>query len=179
MFQLADDSSIGTKSFGDLVTGFDQLMESSNSKYMVTNFDKTFYLQLCDNPAREPIRLRNGNMIFPAKNDEHLSWKMFMSSNNIALHIKRNLARRAFNITKFFSSLEINEMTPIKIKVQVLDTCMLGAYLYGCELDTCMLGAYLYGCELDTCMFGAYLYGCELDTCMFGAYLYGCECLVY
>ena len=45
---------------------------------MVTNFDKTFYLQLCDNPAREPIRLRNGNVILPAKTDEHrsLSWEM-------------------------------------------------------------------------------------------------------
>ena len=33
----------------------------------------------------------------------------------------------------FTDWLHINEMTPINIKIQVLDSCMFAAYLYGCE----------------------------------------------
>ena len=72
VFQLADDSSVATNSFEDLKTGFGQLIDASNSKFMVTNVDKTFYLHLSDDPMREEIKLPTGNKITAAVNDEHI-----------------------------------------------------------------------------------------------------------
>ena len=106
---------------------------------MTTNLDKTFYLQLCDNPTRQPVFLRKNKVILSAINDEHLYLGMwFITSNNIIQHIRCNLSHRTFNIIKFYNWLEINEMTPINIKIQVLDTCMFAAYLYGCECWWCI-----------------------------------------
>ena len=55
------------------------------------------------------------------------------TSNDTMQHIKCNLKHRAFNIVKFYAWPDINENTPIQIKIQVLDSCMFAAYLYGCE----------------------------------------------
>ena len=38
-----------------------------------------------------------------------------------------------FHIKKYFDWSDINQQTPIKIKLQVLDACMFSAYLYGSE----------------------------------------------
>ena len=58
---------------------------------------------------------------------------LFIPSNNITQIIQANLNHRAFNIKKCYDWLDINENTPIKIKLQVLDTCMFAAYLYETE----------------------------------------------
>ena len=134
VFQLADDSSIATNTITELNTGFGQLIDGSELKFMVTNVAKTFYLHLHDNPIREELALKNGYKISPAKNDEHLYLGMwFLASSDLTLHTLCNLSHRAFNINMFTDWLHINEMTPINIKIQVLDSCMFAAYLYGCE----------------------------------------------
>ena len=98
VFQLADDSSIVTKSHVDLTIAFDQLVDASELKYMTTNLDKTFYLQLCDNPTRQPVYLLNNKVILSAINDEHLYLRMwFITSNNIIQHIRCNLLHRALH----------------------------------------------------------------------------------
>ena len=134
VFQLADDSSIVTTSFEDLTVGFEQLIDVSNQKFMVTNFGKTFYLHLSDEPIRQPICLPNNRIILPADKDEHLYLGMwFTISNLITQQVKCNLSHRAYNVVKFYSWVDVNEMTPINIKTQGLDSCMFAAYLYGCE----------------------------------------------
>ena len=106
---------------------------------MITNIDKTFYLHLAENPTTEPIHLCNNRKISSAENNEHLYLGMwFTTTNDIHLHVKDNLKHRAYNIQKFFNWLEINELTPIKIKLQVLDSCMFAAYLYGSECWWCI-----------------------------------------
>ena len=57
----------------------------------------------------------------------------FIASNDLSAHIRKNLADRKFNIQKYYDWLDINESTPIKIKIQVLYSCMFAAYLYGVE----------------------------------------------
>ena len=115
------------------------MISDSDQKCMITNIDKTFYLHLAENPTTEPIHLCNNRKISSAENNEHLYLGMwFTTTNDIHLHVKNNLKHRAYNIQKFFNWLEINELTPIKIKLQVLDSCMFAAYLYGSECWWCI-----------------------------------------
>ena len=72
IFQLADDSSLVVNSIESLCDGFGQLIDASDTKFMVTNTDKTFYLHLCDEPVKVDIQLSNGITIQSAENDEHL-----------------------------------------------------------------------------------------------------------
>ena len=57
----------------------------------------------------------------------------FMASSEIWQQILCNFRHRSFNIKKFCEWLDINNLTPINIKIFVLDACMFAAYLYGCE----------------------------------------------
>ena len=134
VFQLADDASIVTTSFDDLRTAFGQIIDESDKKRMITNLEKTFYLNLSTEPITEPVYISNNRIVNPAENNEHLYLGMwFTTSNSITKQISCNISHRAFNVVKFYQWLEVNEMTPINIKIQVLDSCMFAAYLYGCE----------------------------------------------
>ena len=134
VLQLADDSTILTNSFNDLTIAFKQFIQESKENFMVTNYDKTFYLNISSNPVREPIQLSCKEIIHHADKDEHLYLGMWIiASNDIVQHIKCNLKNRAYNIKKYYDWLNINEVTPIQIKLRVLDCCLLAAYLYGCE----------------------------------------------
>ena len=48
---------------------------------------------------------------------------LFIPSINITEIIQANLNRRAFNIKTFCDWLDINENTPMEIKLQMLETC--------------------------------------------------------
>ena len=134
VLQLADDASIATTSHVNLSIAFNQLIEMSKNKYMITNIDKTKFVNLSKTPQKFPIKLSETQTIEYAKNDEHLYLGMWItSSDDIVDHIRSNLSHRKFNISKFYSWLAINEETPIKIKLQVYNSCMLASYLYGCE----------------------------------------------
>ena len=133
-FLLADDATVNVDSVVNLATGFGQVIDASERKFMVTNMTKTFYLHLCDDPFTEAIKLYNGNIINAAENNEHVYLGMwFKTSADITEQMKCNLDHRAFNIKKFYDWLDVNLMTPINIKLCVMDACMFAAYLYGCE----------------------------------------------
>ena len=134
VLQLADDASILTTSHSYLATAFRQMMDGSDEEFMLTNLEKTFFLDLCKNPDTDPIRVSESQSIQYAENNSHPYLGMgIVSSNEIVDHIKYNLSQRKYNIKKYYDWLEINESTPIRIKLQVLDCCMMLAYLYGCE----------------------------------------------
>ena len=57
----------------------------------------------------------------------------FVASACITAQMLCNLDHRNYNIKKFYDWLDVNFMTPISIKLCVLDACMFAAYLYGCE----------------------------------------------
>ena len=72
--------------------------------------------------------------IEPAGNGKYIYLGMlFVPTDDVTELIKANLEYRSFNIKKYFDWLVVNENTPIKIKLQVLDACMFTAYLYGSE----------------------------------------------
>ena len=84
---------------------------------MITNIDKTKFVNLSKTPQKFHIKLSETQTIEYAKNDEHLYLGMWItSSDDIVDHIRSNLSHRKFNISKFYSWLAINEETPIKIK---------------------------------------------------------------
>ena len=134
VFQLADDSSVAVNKVVNLCSGFGQLIDASDEKFMVTNTDKTFYLHLCDEPITDDIELNNGTIIHSAPNNEHLYLGMwFKTSAFITEQMKNNLNHRAFHIKKYYDWLNVNLMTPIIVKLWVLYSCMFAAYLHGCE----------------------------------------------
>ena len=134
VFQLADDATVNVDSIMNLTTGFGQIIDASEEKFMVTNMTKTFYLHLCDDPFTEAINLYNGKVIKAAENNLHIYLGMwFKTTADITEQMKCNLDHRGFNIKKFYDWLDVNAMTPIIIKLCVMDACMFAAYLYGCE----------------------------------------------
>ena len=53
--QLADDASIISNSYNDLAIAFKQLIEVSESKGMVINVEKIFYIHASKNPTQTPL----------------------------------------------------------------------------------------------------------------------------
>ena len=82
VLQLADDSTILTNSFNDLTIAFKQFIQESKKNFMVTNYDKTFYLNISSNPVREPIQLSCKEIIHHADKDEHLYLGMWIIASN-------------------------------------------------------------------------------------------------
>ena len=54
----------------------------------------------------------------------------FFPTNDINRIILRNLDKRATYISKFYSWLQINENTPIEVKLMVSDNYVFGAIFY-------------------------------------------------
>ena len=134
LLQLADDTALLAEERSFLRNEFQQCLQFSADNYMYANVEKTFFLNLSDNVDTEPIVLDNITTINPTKNNEYVYLGMkFVASNDLVIHIKKNLKDRMFNVQKFYDWLDINESTPIKVKPQVLYTCMFSAYLYGVE----------------------------------------------
>ena len=110
VLQLADDASIITNSFKDLSVAFQQIIQASCEKFMVTNIEKTFYLNLSKHSIRLPIYLPDNQTVQHADNDEHLYLGMWLTTSNETMqHIKCKLKHRALNIVTFYAWLNINE----------------------------------------------------------------------
>ena len=134
VLQLADDTALMAEEKTMQCTQFNQCLKFSKDNYMIPNTDKTYFLHLSKEPDLEPILLHDGTTIQPAIDNEHIYLGMkFITSDDITDHIKKNLQDRSFHIKRFYEWLEVNEYTPIKIKLQTLYSCMFNAYLYGCE----------------------------------------------
>ena len=58
---------------------------------------------------------------------------LFFPTNDLNEIILKNINRRMVNVSKYYAWLEVNEDTPIDIKLLVLDQCMFTALLYGIE----------------------------------------------
>ena len=134
LLQLADDTALLTESLETLKEIFTQVLAYSKSKFMVANLKKTYYMHLCKQSINIPLEINDNQTIHPAKDGKYTYLGMlFTPTNDITEIIEANLKSRSFHIKKYFEWIDVNEHTPIKIKLQVLDACMLSAYLYGAE----------------------------------------------
>ena len=58
---------------------------------------------------------------------------IFLPTNEMFEIILKNINDRKGNISKYYAWLEINESTPIEVKLLVLDICFFSSILYGIE----------------------------------------------
>lgn len=133
--QLADDTAVLSENTSTLAIKIKNSFDHSNSIYQVMNMDKVVYLHLSTKPQLIPLQIDQSIFIQPAditSGCNYLGFKLF-HTNDIMDMVNRNLNSRMFNLSKFYSWLEINEHTPIKVKLLVLDSCMFNALLYSCE----------------------------------------------
>ena len=54
-------------------------------------------------------------------------------TNSLTEIITHNINKKMYNIAKYNAWLDVNKNTPFSIKLLVLDNCVLGSILYGCE----------------------------------------------
>ena len=133
--QLADDTITLAESFNSLQVKLKALFEYSRSKGQVPNIKKTLYGNFVKNPVTEPMKIEEGsyvNSIHLEKGCNYLGM-LFLPTDELIKIIRFNIKSRKKHIAKYHAWLEVNETTPIETKLLVLDSCVLGAMLYGCE----------------------------------------------
>ena len=134
VLQLAYDSALFAEDRDLLRGAFSQCTKFSAENYMFANVRKTVFLHLAEESDTTALQLEENTIIEAAENNEHTYLGVkFVASNNIIRHIQKNFQGRMYNVNKFYDWLSINEFTPVKIKLQVLYTCMFNAYLYAVE----------------------------------------------
>ena len=133
--QLADDSAIYAEKIWNLVTKFKRIFGYSSEKRQVANIPKTVYCNFSANPRTSPLQVDDDltlKSVDPMKGYKYIGMIVF-PTNNITDIIQRNVNKRMVNFAKFHAWLSVNELTPIEIKLKVLDSCVLGAVLYASE----------------------------------------------
>ena len=91
---------------------------------MSANLTNTFYIHLKEAGITDAIEINNKDKIYSAKNGKHTYLcVLFVNSQDSQEHIVANIENRKFNIKKYYDWLDLNENTPIKIKIKVLYTC--------------------------------------------------------
>ena len=57
----------------------------------------------------------------------------FLPTNDFSMIIRKNINSRMGNLSRYYGWLNVNETTPIKIKLRILDNCMYSSLTYGME----------------------------------------------
>ena len=97
VFQLADDTALLAEAINILCQMFGKCLQFSDENFMFANIDKTYFLHLQDDPDTHPIQIDDNTTISAAELNEYIYLGViFVASNNILRHIKRNLQNRAF-----------------------------------------------------------------------------------
>ena len=133
--QLADDTITLAEKQDSLVSKIRCLLEYSQNIYQVPNLTKTFFCHFSNNPSLDPIQINRDISIASVnvkKGYKYLGMK-FIPTNDINKIIDINMNERINNVCKFYSWLEVNDETPIEIKLLVLDSCIFNSILYGIE----------------------------------------------
>ena len=132
--QLADDTSFYATTILNLEYKFRAILSYSAERYQVPNISKTKYCNFSKKPYTDPITI-DENVSIKSVDDKGYKYigMMFYPTNDMDTIIQKNIDKRMGNIAKFYGWLEVNENTPIEVKLMVFDTCMWLAILYGCE----------------------------------------------
>ena len=133
--QLADDSAIYAEMLDNLITKFRRIFRYSEEKNQIANVKKTVYGNFSKNPRLTPLEVDNNivlNSIDPIKGYKYIGLSVY-PTNDITEIIQRNINKRMMNFAKFHAWLSVNELTPIEVKLQTYDSCVLGAVLSSSE----------------------------------------------
>ena len=133
--QLADDTAFYAENVESLRSKFKRIFAYSSDKYQIPNTSKTKYCHFSKSPSADPIVVDEHiivNSVTEEKGYKYLGM-LFFPTNDITKIVTRNVNNRVGSISKFYAWLDINEHTPLEIKLMVLDNCMFSAILYGVE----------------------------------------------
>ena len=133
--QLADDTATLAEKIQNLKLKLIKLFQYSADKYQYPNIKKTLYCHFSENPSYEPIILDGQQHIESIDKDKGYKYLglLFFPTNDIKVIIKKNFNKRKIHLAKFYAWLNINETTPIDVKLIVWDSCVMLAILYACE----------------------------------------------
>ena len=130
--QLADDTAFYAENLENLRKKLHAILLYSARKYQVPNIMKTKYCHFSKFPSYENLNVDEHTSIGsidPIKGYKYLGM-LFYPTDNINDIILRNWNKRIGNISKFYAWLEINNNTPIELKLLVLDNCMFSLILW-------------------------------------------------
>ena len=133
--QLADDSAIYAEMIRNLVLKFNRIFDYSDEKGQIANISKTVYCNFSSHPRLSPLEIKENltlKSVDPVKGYKYIGTVMY-PTNDVADIIQRNVNKRIVNFVKFQAWLSVNEHTPIDVKLNVYDSCALGAVLDGSE----------------------------------------------
>ena len=135
LFQVADDSTPLADSRESLIRKAKSVFEYSDRKYLVINVPKTKFMEFSNHPDLEPLELNDNTIVEAVCPNKGYCWLGFWSTyaNNVPNLIQYNLNKKCFHICNFYGWLEVNQETPIILKLKVLYGCMFAAILYSCE----------------------------------------------
>ena len=135
LFQVADDSTPLADSKDSLTRKTRSVFEYSDQKKLVINVPKTKFMEFSNDPDLSPLELNDNITVDAVNPGKGYCWLGFWLSyaNNVPGLIKYNLNKKSFIICEFYGWLEVNQETPIILKLRVLYGCMFAAILYSCE----------------------------------------------
>ena len=134
--QLADDTAVladGTVMVGNKMKC---LLDYSDEIYQIPNIPKTVYCHFAERPFTGKLRIDENTELSSVdliRGHRYLGVK-FLPTNNVEQIIIFNIDDKSQNWCKFYAWLEVNEETPIEIKLLVLDACLLSVILYAVEV---------------------------------------------
>ena len=131
--QLADDTVLYADSLESIRHKCSEILSYSERKYQVPNMKKTLYAEFVTQPTLEDLMIDESKSISSIDFNKGYSYlgMTFIPTNDIKKIIDKNLNMKMFNVAKFYGWLENNDVTPIEIKLRVLDNCMFSALIYG------------------------------------------------
>ena len=133
--QLADDTAIYADNIESLISKFRLLLQFSAKKYQIPNIKRTQFCHFSHHPVTDTLHLDENTgiqSVHATKGYKYLGM-YFYPTDNINDTILKNINKRMAHVAKFYAWLEVNEHTPVGIKLLVLDSCVFGALLYGVE----------------------------------------------
>ena len=114
----------------------DLIARYSQEKYLKIHPSKSKYLHITDHaPMSVDIVINEGLTIKPLE-DLGYNWLGFRrcQSNVIPDIINFHFNKKIIHVCTFYSWLDVNRDTPIKIKIVVLYNCLFASLLYSCEV---------------------------------------------
>ena len=134
--QLADDTAMLAEGVMMIGPKMKCLLDYSKEIYQVPNIPKTVFCHFSNKPFTGKLIIDEDTQLSsvdPVKGHRYLGVK-FLPTKDIDKIIVFNINERSHNWCKFYAWLEVNEETPIEIKILVLDTCLFCAILYAVEV---------------------------------------------
>ena len=133
--QLADDTILLAENKESLIMKFRAAFAYSEEKYQVPNLTKTVYGHFACNPSTDTITIKNNIRIESINKTDGYKYfgETFIPTDDMNEIVIKNINERVGNICKFYAWVEINETTPIEIKLLVLQSCFFNSILCGIE----------------------------------------------